>query len=101
MRMHGKSLQGLVQAAQEESRRVTQVLEARKHEFNQLDRHLVRHRKGVERKEAELGRELKKKVAQLGARAREIEQLSKLKTELAQTGMNVSTLVELAKEFKT
>lgn len=96
-----ESLQGQVQAAQEELNRVTQVLEAKKHEFNQLGRHLVQHRKGVERKEAELDRELKKKVAQFGPRALEIDQLSKLKAELGQAGMNVSTLVELAKEFRT
>ncbi len=44
----------------------------------------------MERKEAELDRGLKKKVAQFGTREREIEQLSKLKAELAQAGMNVS-----------
>lgn len=96
-----ESLQGQVQSANEELQRVIQVLGAKKHEFNQLNRHLAQHRRGVKRKQAELDRELKKKVVQFGARAREIEQLAKLKAELRQTGMNVSTLVGLAKEFKT
>ena len=73
---------------------------AGKAELASLDAHLAQHGKEVSEQEKKLEEELSKKMEGAKVKAQEVETLSKLRVELSKHGLDLETLVSLAKEFK-
>jgi DNA repair exonuclease SbcCD ATPase subunit len=68
-------------------------------ELASLEAHIAQLQKDAKDKETELDHELAAKMKQLKVKLGELEQISELKTELAKSGLDIRTLVNLGKEF--
>jgi hypothetical protein len=61
--------------------------------------YLKKRRNEVKTKEAQLDKELSTKMKQLEVAKKEVEEVATLKADLTQKGLNIDTLLKLAKEF--
>jgi len=73
---------------------------AGKAEVASFDAHLAQRGKEVAEQEKKLEEELSKNMEGAKVKAQEVETLSKLRVELSKHGLDLETLVSLAKEFK-
>ncbi len=99
----GTEVQRLKSEASEQSSQLSGLkseVAGRKAELARLDAEYAQHSKVVGEEEKKLEEELKKKMERAKVKAQEVEMLSKLKAELSKHGLDLETLLSLAKEFK-
>jgi len=78
---------------------VSNSLASKKQERVSLEAHLAKLKNEALTQEAQLKRELNIKIKQSKVKQTEVEEVSKLKAQLSQQGLDIPTLVKLAKEF--
>ena len=71
-----------------------------KQELTSQKEHLKKYQNEAKTKEAKLEHEFDIKMKRLNVQYKEVEAVAKLKTELSKQGLDLSTLLKLAKEFK-
>ncbi len=86
--------------ARAELKSVNDELHETKQKLTSKKEELVKYQNEVKAKVTELGNGLSAKMKQLGVKTQEVEDVASLKTELAQKGWNLQTLLKLAKEFQ-
>ncbi|MFC1926701.1 hypothetical protein ACFLWV_02995, partial [Chloroflexota bacterium] len=74
-------------------------LSEKEHKLKKLGGQLTQIQKDTRSKKEELEKELKAKIKQSGLQKAEVEEFSKLKVQLKKQGLDMSTLIKLAKEF--
>jgi hypothetical protein len=72
----------------------------RNSELTNVEAYVVQLQKRAKAKEAKLQQEFGIKMKKLKVQYKEVEEVAKLKTELSQQGLDLPTLLKLAKEFK-
>ena len=77
----------------------TESLTQKRREESKLQAHLQQLHNEARKSESMLKQELATKMKQLKVKLAEVEQVSVLKAELAKSGLDISTLVQLAKEY--
>ena len=82
-----------------ELKSATEALSQKNKELLNLNTHIVQTLNEAKTKAAELDQELSNKMKQLEVRQGEVEEVAKLKMELAKLGLDIPTLARLAKEF--
>jgi len=75
------------------------LIAQRNSELTNLEAQLVQLRKGAKAKEAKLEQEFDIKMKKLNVQYKEVEEVAALKAELAKKGLNLKTVLKLAKEF--
>jgi len=70
-----------------------------KQELAGQEEYLKKYQNEVKAKEAQLGKELLAKMKQMEVEKKEVEEVATLKAELIKKGLNLQTLLKLAKEF--
>lgn len=78
---------------------VSNSLASKKQERVSLEAHLAKLKNETLTQEAQLRQELSIKIKQSKVKQTEVEEVSKLKAQLSQQGLDISALVKLAKEF--
>ncbi|MBU2008233.1 MAG: hypothetical protein KJ624_00055 [Chloroflexi bacterium] len=99
----GSEVQHLKSEGAEQSSQLSGLKSAvadRRAELASLDAQHAQRCKEVAEEEKKLEKELKKKMEGAKVKAQEVEMLSKLKAELSKHGLDLETLLNLAKEFK-
>jgi hypothetical protein len=76
------------------------LIAQRNSELTNVEDHLVQFRKEAKAKEAKLEHEFDIKMKRLNVQYKEVEAVAKLKTQLNKQGLDLPTLLKLAKEFK-
>ena len=72
----------------------------RNSELTNVEAHVVQLRKEAKVKEAKLEQEYDIEMKKLNVQYKEVEEVAKLKTELSKQGLDLPTLLKLAKEFE-
>lgn len=93
------SVEKQLQETQTELESVHKSLVQRKQELAGVETQLTLLQNEAKAKEAKLEHELAIKMKKLNVQYKEVEEMAKLKAELDKQGMNLSTLIKLAKEF--
>jgi len=75
------------------------LIAQRNSELTNVEAHLVQLRKEAKVKEAKLEQEFDIKMKKLNVQYKEVEEVAALKAELAKKGLNLKTVLKLAKEF--
>jgi len=75
------------------------LMAQRNSELTNVEAHLVQLRKEAKVKEAKLEQEFDIKMKKLNVQYKEVEEVAALKAELAKKGLNLKTVLKLAKEF--
>jgi len=88
-----------LQKTQAELESVHKFLAQRKQELAGVETQLTQLQNEAKAKEAKLKQELAIKTKKMNVQHEEVEEVTKLKAELDKQGLNLSTLIELAKEF--
>ncbi|MFC1874391.1 hypothetical protein ACFLYX_03720, partial [Chloroflexota bacterium] len=70
-----------------------------KQELVGQEEHLKKYRNEVKAKEAQLDKELLVKMKQLEVAKKEVEEVAALKTELTKKGLDLETILKVAREF--
>jgi predicted transcriptional regulator len=70
-----------------------------KQELESQEEYLEKYQNEVKAKEAQLEKELLSKMKQLEVEKKEVEEVAALKAELSQKGLDLKTVLKLAKEF--
>ncbi len=86
--------------ARAELKFVNDELHETKQKLTSKKEELEKYQNEVKAKVTELGNGLSAKMKQLGVKTKEVEDVASLKTELAQKGWNLQTLLKLGKEFQ-
>lgn len=76
-----------------------QSVAARRRELSSLRKEVEQAQKGSEKEKSRLERELKQRMAELDVTIQEVEEVGTLKAQLQTMGLDLPTLIELAKEF--
>ncbi len=76
------------------------LIAQRNSELINIEAHLVQLQKEAKAKEAKLEQEFGIKIKKLNVQYKEVEEVAKLKNELSKQGLDLPTLLKLAKEFK-
>ena len=76
------------------------LIAQRNSELTNVEAHVVQLQKEAKAKEAKLEQEFGIKMKKLNVQDKEVEAVAKLKTELSKQGLDLPTLLKLAKEFK-
>ncbi len=92
-------LQGKVKEAQAELNSINDTLIKKKQELASQNEYLEKYQKEVKAKVAHLETEVATKMKQLDVQDKEVEQIAKLKAEVAKQGLDIPTLMTVAKEF--
>lgn len=79
---------------------VSKSLLQRKEELVSLEKQLTQSKIKTQDKVTEFKQQLALKMEELDVQDKEVEQVSTLKTELAKQGLDIPTLIKLAKEFE-
>jgi len=75
------------------------LIAQRNSELTNVEAHLVQLRKEAKVKEAKLEQDFDVKMKKLNVQYKEVEEVAALKAELAKKGLNLKTVLKLAKEF--
>ena len=75
------------------------LIAQRNSELTNVEAHLVQLRKDAKVKEAKLEQDFDVKMKKLNVQYKEVEEVAALKAELAKKGLNLKTVLKLAKEF--
>ncbi len=76
------------------------LIAQRNSELTNVEAHVVQLQKEAKAKEAKLEQEFGIKTNKLNVQYKEVEEVAKLKNELSKQGLDLPTLLKLAKEFK-
>ena len=85
--------------AQAKLKSLTTSLAKKKEELAGVEGHLVQLQNKAKTQEAKLNQELEVKMKELRVKQAEVEELVRLKAQLGKHGLDIPTLVKLAKEF--
>ena len=76
-----------------------EALDQKRRELSNLEGQMVQLERETRKAKAKMDHELETKKKQLDIRSKEIEELAKIKEELGKRGLDIATLVSLAKEY--
>lgn len=96
---HLSSTEKKLKEAQDELESFNTIIAQRKQEAAGLEAHIAHLQKEVENRKTRLERELETKKKQLEVKQAEVGQVATLKKELGKNGLDIQTLVKLAKEY--
>ena len=96
---HFPQLEGKIAEAKTELKSVGDGVLKNKQELASQGEHLKKYRDEVKAKEAQLEKELLSKMKQLEVEKKEVEKVAALKAELTKKGLNLQSVLKLAKEF--
>ena len=88
-----------LQVVQTKIKSLDDTLVQKKHEAARLETHIALLQAEAESKEAKLEQKLAAKMKNLGVKEAEVEEVATLKKQLGNNGLDIQTLVKLAKEF--
>jgi len=92
-------LEEKITGAKAELKFTNEGLVKNKHELADQEEYLEKYQNEVKAKEAQLEKELLTKMKQLEVEKKEVEEVAALKAELTKKGLNLKTVLKLAKEF--
>ena len=92
-------LEGKLSEAKVELKSINDTLLKNKQELAGREEYLKKYQNEVKAKVAQLEKELLAKMKQLEVEKKEVEEVAALKAELTKKGLNLETLLKLAKEF--
>ena len=92
-------LEKRLEATKAELNSTAAMLKQRKEELAKQEEYLHEYQEEVKGKKAQLEQELFAKIQQLGLKEAEIEDVVKLKVELAKQGLDLQTFLKLGKEY--
>lgn len=88
-----------LELAQAELKSVSSAMAEKKHDLAATEAELVALQKQAKAKEKDLEQQIDAKMKTVGIQYQEIDEVAKLKKELANHGLDIATLIKLAKEF--
>jgi len=88
-----------LEIVQAELKSASSTLAEKKHELAATEAELMALQKQAKAKEKELEQQVDAKMKTAGIQYKEIDEIAKLKKELANYGLDIATLIKLAKEF--
>lgn len=88
-----------LQEVQTKIKSLDDILVQKKHEAARLETHIAQLQTEAESKEAKLEQKLAAKMKNLGVKEAEVEEVATLKKQLGNNGLDILTLVKLAKEY--
>jgi len=90
----------MLRGIQTKLKSLNNLIAQRSRELANVEAHVVQLQKEAKAKEAKLEQEIGIKMNKLNVQYKEAEAVAKLKTELSKQGLDLPTLLKLAKEFK-
>jgi len=93
------STEGELKEAKDELESFNTIIAQRKQEEAGLEAHIAHLQKEVENRKTKLESELEIKKKQLEVKQAEVQEVATLKKELSKNGLDIQTLVKLAKEY--
>lgn len=94
------ALENRIKGLQTKLKSLNSLIVQRNNELTNVEAHVVQLRKETKAKVVRLEQELSIKMKKLNVQYKETEEVSKLKAELSKQGLDLPTLLKLAKEFK-
>jgi chromosome segregation ATPase len=93
------SAENKLRTIQTKFKSLSDLIAERTKELSNLEARLAQLQKDAKVKLAKLEQEFENKKKELGVRSEEVEEVAKLKAELGKQGLDIPTLVRLAKEY--
>jgi septal ring factor EnvC (AmiA/AmiB activator) len=92
-------LQGKIAYAKTELKSANDALTKKKQELASQKAYFEKYQNEVKAKKAQMDKELSARMKQSGVEKKEVEEVASLKAELIKKGLNLPTVLKLAKEF--